>query len=45
VNPPFVPKDYNGMGAYQKKFTIPQHWKDMNITLHFGGVVQALKFG
>lgn len=43
VNPPFVPKDYNGVGCYQKSFTIPADWKNMNITLHFGGVSSAFK--
>jgi beta-galactosidase len=43
VNPPYVPKDYNGVGCYQKPFTVPADWKDMNITLHFGGVSSAYK--
>jgi beta-galactosidase len=41
VDPPRVPKDYNGVGSYQKTFTVPANWKDMNITLHFGGVSSA----
>ncbi|HSC55086.1 MAG TPA: glycoside hydrolase family 2 TIM barrel-domain containing protein [Phnomibacter sp.] len=43
VNPPNVPKEYNGVGCYQKSFTIPADWKGMNITLHFGGVSSAYK--
>jgi len=43
VNPPFVPHDYNGVGCYQKVFSIPSNWKGMNITLHFGGVSSAYK--
>lgn len=43
VNPPFVPKDYNGVGCYQRSFTVPADWKNMNITLHFGGVSSAYK--
>lgn len=43
VNPPHVPQDYNGVGCYQRVFTIPVGWKDMNITLHFGGVSSAYK--
>ncbi|RYG54153.1 MAG: DUF4981 domain-containing protein, partial [Chitinophagaceae bacterium] len=43
VNPPNVPKDYNGVGCYQKTFTIPKNWKDMNVTLHFGGVSSGFK--
>ena len=43
VNPPYVPKDYNGVGSYQKTFTVPATWNNMNITLHFGGVSSAYK--
>ena len=43
VNPPHVPRDYNGVGCYQRTFTIPQDWKNMNISLHFGGVSSAYK--
>lgn len=43
VNPPHVPKDYNGVGCYQKSFTVPADWKSKNITLHFGGVSSAYK--
>ena len=38
INPPFIPKDYNGIGSYQRSFTVPENWKDMTVTLHFGGV-------
>jgi len=38
IDPPRVPKDYNAVGSYQRSFTIPAGWKDMTITLHFGGV-------
>jgi beta-galactosidase len=43
VNPPYVPHDYNGVGCYQRSFTVPANWKDMNITLHFGGVSSGFK--
>lgn len=43
VNPPHIPTDYNGVGCYQRTFTIPKSWKDMNVTLHFGGVSSAYK--
>ncbi len=43
VNPPYIPKDYNGVGCYQRSFTVPADWKDKNITLHFGGVSSAYK--
>ena len=43
VNPPFIPKDYNGVGCYQRSITIPTGWRNMNVTLHFGGVSSAYK--
>ncbi|MDA3616481.1 glycoside hydrolase family 2 TIM barrel-domain containing protein [Polluticaenibacter yanchengensis] len=43
VNPPHVPKDYNGVGCYQRTFSVPENWDGMNITLHFGGVSSAYK--
>jgi len=43
VNPPYPPKDYNGVGCYQRSFVLPAEWKNMNITLHFGGVSSAYK--
>ncbi len=43
VNPPYVPQDYNGTGSYQRTFTIPESWKNMNVTLHFGGVSSGFK--
>ncbi|MEQ8473515.1 MAG: glycoside hydrolase family 2 TIM barrel-domain containing protein [Marinoscillum sp.] len=43
VNPPYVPEDYNGVGSYQRTFSVPADWKDMNVTLHFGGVSSAFR--
>ncbi|WNH11454.1 glycoside hydrolase family 2 TIM barrel-domain containing protein [Thalassobellus suaedae] len=44
INPPFVPKDTNGIGSYQHKFKVPNEWKkDMTVTLHFGGVSSAFQ--
>ena len=43
VNPPYVPRDYNGVGCYQRTFTVPAEWKNMNVNLHFGGVSSAYK--
>jgi beta-galactosidase len=43
VNPPFVPQDYNGVGSYQRTFTMPAGWQNQNVTLHFGGVSSAFK--
>ncbi|WP_243349236.1 glycoside hydrolase family 2 TIM barrel-domain containing protein [Parabacteroides sp. FAFU027] len=41
--PPFIPKDDNPVGSYQRTFSVPANWKDMNITLHFGGVSSCFK--
>jgi beta-galactosidase len=43
VNPPHVPKDYNGVGCYQRSFIVPADWKNKNVTVHFGGVGSACK--
>jgi beta-galactosidase len=43
VNPPHIPEDYNGTGCYQQTFSVPPEWKNMNVTLHFGGVSSAFK--
>ncbi|WP_198037754.1 glycoside hydrolase family 2 TIM barrel-domain containing protein [Mariniflexile maritimum] len=43
VNPPFVPKDTNGIGSYQRKFKVPSDWNNMTVTLHFGGVSSAFQ--
>ena len=43
VNPPHMPTTDNSVGNYQRTFTIPANWKDMNITLHFGGVSSGFK--
>jgi beta-galactosidase len=41
VNPPWVPAETNGVGCYQRTFTIPDNWAEMTVTLHFGGVSSA----
>ncbi|QNL52271.1 DUF4981 domain-containing protein [Olivibacter sp. SDN3] len=43
VDPPRIPEDYNAVGSYQRSFTIPNDWQNMNVTLHFGGVSSAFK--
>lgn len=43
VNPPYVPRDYNPVGSYQRSFSVPASWNDMNVTLHFGGVSSGFK--
>ena len=32
-NPPFVPKDYNPVGLYRKKFILPANWNDKEVFL------------
>jgi beta-galactosidase len=41
IEPPFTPKDDNPTGAYRTSFDVPENWKDMQITLTFGGVSSA----
>ena len=43
INPPFVPKNTNGTGSYQRKFDVPKDWENMTITLHFGAVSSAFQ--
>jgi beta-galactosidase len=40
-NPPYVPKDYNPVGAYIRDFEIPQNWKGMDLFIDFEGVESA----
>ncbi|MBB6502155.1 glycoside hydrolase family 2 TIM barrel-domain containing protein [Pedobacter cryoconitis] len=37
-NPPFVPRDYNPVGSYQKDFTIDPSWKGKQVFIHLGAV-------
>ncbi len=41
VNPPYIDHSDDPVGCYQRSFVIPDSWKDMQITLHFGGVSSA----
>tara|TARA_R110000868_G_scaffold83515_3_gene235676 strand:- start:18520 stop:21807 length:3288 start_codon:yes stop_codon:yes gene_type:complete len=43
INPPFIPKNYNGIGSYQRSFSVPENWKNLNVTLHFGAVSSAFQ--
>lgn len=40
-NPPYVPTDYNPVGAYVREFTVPEGWDGMDIFLDFEGVESA----
>ena len=41
VNPPYVPTDYNPVGAYIHEFTVPADWNGMDVFLNFEGVESA----
>ncbi len=41
VDPPHPPANDNPTGSYRKTFTVPEAWRDMQITLTFGGVSSA----
>ena len=40
-NPPYVPADYNPVGAYIREFTVPAGWEGMDVFLDFEGVESA----
>lgn len=37
-NPPFIDGDYNPVGSYRRSFSIPNHWNDKEVILHFGSI-------
>ena len=39
---PNAPSDYNPVGTYRHRFTIPEGWKDQQIILHFAGAKSAM---
>lgn len=41
VDPPFVPTDYNPVGAYVRDFSVPADWKNMEVFIDFEGVESA----
>ncbi len=41
VNPPYIQHDNNPVGSYRQQFTIPEHWKDRVVFIHFEGVKSA----
>lgn len=41
ANPPYVPEDYNPVGAYVREFTVPGGWEKMDLFLDFEGVESA----
>ncbi len=40
--PPEIPHDYNPVGSYRTKFTVPNDWDGREIILHFGAVKSAM---
>ena len=43
-NPPHIPEDYNPVGVYQRTFSTPKEWKNMDIYINFEGVESAFYF-
>jgi len=41
-DPPNVPADWNPVGSYKRKFTIPDEWKNRQVFIHFGAVKSAM---
>jgi len=37
-NPPFVDHNYNPVGSYRTKFTVPENWNSKEVILHFGSI-------
>lgn len=41
-NPPYAPQDFNPVGSYKYKFTVPAAWgSDKNVIIHFGSINSA----
>lgn len=41
ANPPFVPKDYNPVGLYRKRFNLPADWKGKEVFLNIEAASSA----
>lgn len=41
ADPPNIPIEYNPVGSYKRRFSIPDSWKNREVILHFGGVNSA----
>jgi len=41
TNAPYVRKDYNPVGSYRQKFTVPNNWENKSIYINFAGVKSA----
>ncbi len=40
--PPYLPENWNPVGAYRRWFTLPENWENKQIYLHFGAVKSAM---
>lgn len=40
-DPPRVPKDYNPVGCYRRRFTVPEEWHGREVFLRFEGIKSA----
>jgi beta-galactosidase len=41
-NPPFINQEFNPVGSYRTKFTIPKDWDGKKVILHLGSVTGAM---
>ena len=41
-NPPYVPKKYNPVGSYKRKFDLPANWDGREVFIHLGAVKSAM---
>lgn len=42
LNPPYdIPADYNPVGSYRKRFTLPEGWNGRQVFIHLGAVKSA----
>lgn len=39
--PPHIPQDWNPVGSYKRKFTLPTNWDGNRVLIHFGAVKSA----
>lgn len=39
--PPYIPHDYNPVGLYRLKFSVPESWENLDVFIHFGAVKSA----
>ena len=41
-NPPFIDQEFNPVGSYRTRFTIPKSWDGKKVILHLGSVTGAM---